>query len=107
MDLINTQFIIKIADLGLSRYLDIDDLSSTICGSPLMMAPEVINGNDYNHKADIWSIGVIFYEMLVGSTPFIGLNKFDLKKNLEYGEFIWPKHIDISLAGFYFINNCL
>jgi serine/threonine-protein kinase ULK/ATG1 len=35
-------------------------------GSPLNMAPEVLGGNEYNNKADIWSIGTVFYEMLFG-----------------------------------------
>jgi serine/threonine protein kinase len=36
-------------------------------GSPLNMAPEVLGGNQYNSKADIWSIGVVFYETLFGT----------------------------------------
>jgi serine/threonine protein kinase len=35
-------------------------------GSPLNMAPEVLGGTQYNNKADIWSIGVVFYEVLFG-----------------------------------------
>jgi serine/threonine protein kinase len=36
-------------------------------GSPLNMAPEVLGGTHYNSKADIWSIGVVFYEILFGT----------------------------------------
>lgn len=38
-------------------------------GSPLNMAPEVLGGTHYNIKADIWSVGVCFYEMLFGLYP--------------------------------------
>jgi serine/threonine protein kinase len=56
-----------------------------MCGTPLVMAPEVLNGKRYNHKADVWSLGIVFFEMLVGFTPFTGRDKPDLKRNLEKG----------------------
>ena len=46
------------------------------------MAPEVLNGKLYNHKADVWSLGVLYFEMIAGFTPFTGRDKEDLKKNL-------------------------
>ena len=76
---------VKIADLGFARELNYDELSSTMCGTPLVMAPEVLNGQRYNHKADVWSLGIVFFEMLVGFTPFTGRDKPDLKRNLERG----------------------
>lgn len=76
---------VKIADLGFARELNYEDLSETMCGTPLVMAPEVLNGKRYNHKADVWSLGIVFFEMLVGFTPFTGRDKPDLKRNLERG----------------------
>lgn len=44
------------------------------------MAPEVMKGQKYSFKADIWSLGVTMFEMLVGSIPFSGSDKKDLYK---------------------------
>lgn len=82
IDLIKTNFTIKIADLGFSRELQHEDMSETICGTPLIMAPEVLNGARYNHKADVWSLGILFFELLTGFTPFTGRDREDLKNNL-------------------------
>jgi serine/threonine-protein kinase ULK/ATG1 len=57
---------IKIADFGFAKLLTKEDYATTMLGSPLNMAPEVLGGNDYNNKADIWSIGTVFYELLFG-----------------------------------------
>jgi serine/threonine-protein kinase ULK/ATG1 len=61
------------------------------------MAPEVLNGKRYNHKADVWSLGIVFFEMLAGFTPFTGRDKNDLKRNLELGNYRLPKQIKLSL----------
>ena len=39
-------------------------------GSPLYMAPESLKKNEYSYKTDIWSVGVIFFELLTGETPW-------------------------------------
>ena len=43
-------------------------------GSPLNMAPEILSGDSYSNKADIWSVGVSLYEMLYGFPPFNASN---------------------------------
>lgn len=75
----SSEVIVKLSDFGFSRYFDVtdatlttgyDDLVSTICGSPIYMAPELLVKMKYNMKADIWSFGVIMYEMLHGKNPY-------------------------------------
>lgn len=71
------------------------------------MAPEVLNGKRYNHKADVWSLGIVFFEMITGFTPFTGKDKNDLKNNLEKGIYKLPKKLKLSLSGLDFLNCCL
>lgn len=107
IDLVDSDMIIKIADLGFSRELSLDDMSETVCGTPLIMAPEVLNGVRYNHKADIWSLGILFFEMITGFTPFTGRDREDLRRNLEKGIYKLPKVLKLSLEGLDFLNCCL
>uniref|UniRef100_A0A8C0LB87 non-specific serine/threonine protein kinase n=1 Tax=Canis lupus dingo TaxID=286419 RepID=A0A8C0LB87_CANLU len=61
---------IKIADFGFARYLHSNMMAATLCGSPMYMAPEVIMSQHYDAKADLWSIGTVVYQCLVGKPPF-------------------------------------
>ena len=65
---------IKIADFGFAKLLNTEDYATTMLGSPLNMAPEVLGGNKYNSKADIWSIGACVWEMLFGKLFFVYLD---------------------------------
>ena len=63
--------IIKIADFGFCKPLENNfDLTQTMVGSPIYMAPEILKGDEYNIKADIWSMGVVLFEMLFGFCPY-------------------------------------
>lgn len=62
---------IKLADFGFCKSLESHrDLAHTMLGSPIYMAPEVLKGEIYTIKADIWSLGVVIYEMIFGFCPF-------------------------------------
>ena len=54
----------KIGDFGFAKV--VEGTTKTSCGTIYFMAPEVIEHEPYDHQADIWSIGVIFYYMLFG-----------------------------------------
>ena len=94
--LVNNLGDIKITDFGFARYFDNDMVIQTLCGSPLYMAPEIMNKNKYDYKSDLWSVGVIFYEMLFGKTPFVAKNIFDLIKQINSSEVKIPKDISIT-----------
>lgn len=71
LNLKETEFTIKIADLGFSKILpDKNDLSITYCGTPINMAPEVLNKSVYCYKSDIWSLGTVLFELLTDHSPF-------------------------------------
>ena len=108
VDLKKEKFIVKIADLGLAKKVHYEGgFAGTSVGSPLYMAPEVIMGNKYNYKADIWSIGTVLFEMVTGFPPFIGRNIDDFTENVKDATYKIPKDIELSLDCFEFINGCL
>jgi serine/threonine protein kinase len=63
------------------------EVTNTKLGSPLTMAPELLFVNDdettYNSKADLWSIGVVFYQLLFGTPPFFGLSIAELIRSIK------------------------
>ena len=62
--------VLKIGDFGLAQHMPEEDTNSTIKGSPLYMAPEIVLRRQYDAKVDLWSVGVILYECLFGKAPY-------------------------------------
>jgi len=77
---------LKIADFGFARSLPATSLAETLCGSPLYMAPEILRYEKYDAKADLWSVGTVLYEMVVGRPPFRATNHVELLRRIEKGE---------------------
>lgn len=71
----------KIADFGFARFADYESkaMGMTVgIGTPLYMAPEIYKGGSYTSKCDIWSLGVMVYELLYGETPWFGKSVHNL-----------------------------
>ena len=77
---------LKLADFGFARSLPTTSLAETLCGSPLYMAPEILRYEKYDARVDLWSIGTVLYEMLVGKPPFKASNHVELLRKIEKGE---------------------
>ena len=87
---------LKIADFGFAKYLH-TDLSQTICGSPLYMAPEILNSSPYASNSDLWSVGIVLYEMISGKPPYFAQNLEGLKKNIhEVSQFDMIDSLQVS-----------
>ncbi|XP_010527585.1 PREDICTED: serine/threonine-protein kinase ATG1t isoform X2 [Tarenaya hassleriana] len=75
--------VVKIADFGLSRKIYPGKYVETVCGSPFYMAPEILQFQRYNQKADMWSLGAILFELLHGYPPFCGRNNVQVLRNIK------------------------
>ena len=61
-----TKAMVKIADFGLARFIDPQQLATTVAGTPGYVAPEVLSQSPYDFRCDYWSLAVIMYIMLSG-----------------------------------------
>lgn len=79
--LVDENFRLKLADFGWSRYVERD--RNTFCGTPEYLSPEMINGTDQTEKMDVWTMGILMYELLHGFAPFTIKKKFDQRTKLQ------------------------
>ena len=81
---------VKLTDFGIAKLLDAQGVTSTgqVLGSPAHMAPEQIEGGDVDGRADIFGLGVLLYECMVGHLPFEGKNPAQVLRRVLEG--IYP-----------------
>lgn len=95
--------IIKLGDFGFSKqYSDSVslDVGSSFCGTPYYLAPELWERKRYGKKADMWSLGVILYELLTLHRPFKGPSQREIMQQVLYGRYDpFPCPVSDSMKG--------
>lgn len=87
---------VKVADFGLARFLKKDSLAASVAGTPFYMSPEAWAGR-FLFASDLWSVGVMLYEMLTGVLPFTGANFEEIRTTLLTGEAVDPQRLGRDL----------
>ena len=86
----------KLTDFGWSNYIQEDEKRTTVCGTPIYLAPEIIKEQGHDEKVDIWCIGVLLFELATGTVPFPGNDIETLESNILKLKIQWPKDINIE-----------
>ncbi|MBA2227751.1 serine/threonine protein kinase [Thermogemmata fonticola] len=96
---------VKVMDFGLAKLLDKEDLIKKVTdtnvdfavGTPGYICPEQVRGEEMDHRGDIYSVGVIMYELLTGRLPFVGGSSMDIL--LAHATEPPPRFAEIGLKG--------
>uniref|UniRef100_A0A669D4S3 protein kinase C n=1 Tax=Oreochromis niloticus TaxID=8128 RepID=A0A669D4S3_ORENI len=92
--LLDTEGYVKIADFGLCKEgMGFRDRTSTFCGTPEFLAPEVLTETSYTRAVDWWGLGVLIFEMLVGESPFPGDDEEEVFDSIVNDEVRYPRFL--------------
>uniref|UniRef100_A0AAY4BBP0 protein kinase C n=1 Tax=Denticeps clupeoides TaxID=299321 RepID=A0AAY4BBP0_9TELE len=98
--LLDTEGYVKIADFGLCKEgMGFGDRTSTFCGTPEFLAPEVLTDTSYTRAVDWWGLGVLVYEMLVGESPFPGDDEEEVFDSIVNDEVRYPRFLSTEAIG--------
>ena len=78
-----TKFISKLADYGFSKELSIYNTRTTHLGTPATMAPEIMMNKPYDEKSDLWSVGVMMYQLYYKEIPYDGMTEMDILNKIK------------------------
>ena len=108
VNLAEVEFIARLADFGLSTIHNPDRKGhQSICGTPLYSAPQLLRKNRYTYKVDVWALGIMTYEMLMGRTPFHSYEMRDLIAKINKGDYSVILRQPITVECALFLTQCL
>ena len=96
--LVDQDLHVKLADFGLAKIIGEESFTTTLCGTPSYVAPEILADNKqrkYTKGVDVWSLGVVLYICLCGFPPFSDElysreNPYTLSQQIRKGRFDYP-----------------
>ena len=80
-------YIVKLTDYGISKQVQATAMLKTHAGTSLTMAPEILEGKNYTNKCDLWSIGVIIYQLAFKEYPYNGMTEVILLNNIKESKY--------------------
>ena len=90
--LIGEKGLLKLCDFGWAKELNLEN-RSTFCGTMEYMAPEIVGCGNYDYSVDIWSLGILLYELLFGHSPFKAQSMKDVILNIKNHDLAYDKSI--------------
>jgi serine/threonine protein kinase len=95
--LLDREGYVKLADFGLCKEgMGPSDRTSTFCGTPEFLAPEVLTETSYTRAIDWWGLGVLIFEMLVGEPPFSGEDEEEIFDSIVNDDVRYPRFLSIE-----------
>ncbi|KAM6430867.1 serine/threonine-protein kinase N3 isoform 1-T1 [Liasis olivaceus] len=95
--LLDAEGFVKIGDFGLCKEgIGFGDRTSTFCGTPEFLAPEILMDPSYTRAVDWWGLGVLIFEMLVGESPFPGDTEEEIFDSIVSEEVRFPRFLSAS-----------
>ncbi len=87
---------LKLMDFGIAQILDNQKLTMTgqLIGSPAYMAPELINGRPLDARTDLFSLGILLYQLATGELPFAGRNPHEVLNRIADGNYPAPSTVN-------------
>lgn len=88
--------LVKLMDFGVAQVVDLERMTVTgqLLGSPAYMAPEMIEGKPVDFRTDVFSLGIMLYQLVTGALPFSGRNPHEVFKRIAEGRFADPRGLN-------------
>jgi eukaryotic-like serine/threonine-protein kinase len=92
--------LLKLMDFGVAQIMDLERMTVTgqLLGSPAYMAPEILEGRPLDVRTDVFSVGIMLYQLSTGALPFTGRNPHEVLKRIAEGKFADPRTVNRQVA---------